>query len=329
MDAYFEEGMVPVLIKEFLSSRVVPVDIFIKISDSKFIHLFKRGDELLLDRLKGYQDKQIDVLYVKKEDYGPYVHQHLQIAGILLSRTELEGRKKSAVIGRMTSAVLKELDGMGFSRESFDRARTITQSTIQLVESKLTLKDLIESLVATNDEVAAHSMAVSAVSVMIAGALGWEQDANIEKVALGALLHDIGKKELPPELLSKSRAQMSFEEVQLYESHTYRGMMILQSLGIVPDDILRIVYEHHERGAGQGFPRRMMNARIHPLAKVVGLANEFVGLTVKGPDCPNPKTAIEAVDYIERIMGQPFAKDIFKALRDVVTSSTGKKPRIA
>src|SRR5690606_37650754 len=115
-------------------------------------------------------------------------------------------------------------------------------------------------------------------------------------------------------LLTKPKSQMTYDEVQLYESHPYRGMQMLVELGIVPDDVTSIVYEHHENAIGMGYPRRLRNPKIHPLARVVALADEFVNLTVSNPSTDKPKTAREALMIIDVTMGQPFAKDCFKAL---------------
>jgi putative nucleotidyltransferase with HDIG domain len=317
-DGMSPDSMVAVPITEFLSTNRLPVDIFIRLSQSKFVHLAKAGEAVQIDRFSRYENKHIDFLYIRKDDYGAYVEQNLTIAGILLNKKELLRDQRTSVLSQATKTVFRELESIGFTPVTLVHAKAVVKSTVELVETKISLSNLIETLQNSSEEIVSHSTAVSVVSVMIGNAMGWENKVTLEKLALGGLLHDIGKKELPPELLKKPRAEMSFEEIQLYETHSFRGMQILQSLGIVPDDVISIVYEHHENSAGQGYPRRLKDVRIHPLARVVQLADAFCDLTINGVNNPSMRSAEEAVQYIEEVMGMPFNRDVFKALKKIV-----------
>ena len=111
--------------------------------------------------------------------------------------------------------------------------------------------------------------------------------------------------------------------MQKWETHSFRGMQLLNALGVVPDDVVAMVYEHHENSIGQGYPQMTRDVKQHPLGKITTLANEFAELTLPGPNMPTPKTAREALVYIETTMGLPFNKEVFRALRRLVES--GKK----
>lgn len=317
-NALDSDSMVAIPITEFLSAAKLPVDIYIRLSQTKFVQLAKAGDEVQIDRLSRYENKKIDFLYITKSDYGTYVEQNLTIAGILLNKKELAHKQRTGILGQATRTVFRELESIGFTPVTLVHAKAIVKSTVELVETKISLANLIDSMQNSSEEMVSHSAAVSVVSVMLGHAMGWENKGTLEKLALGGLLHDIGLKELPPDLLKKPRAEMSFEEIQQYETHSFRGMQILQSLGIVPDDVISMVYEHHENAAGQGFPRRLKDVRIHPLARVVQLANAFCELTIRNVNNPTPRTAEDAVEYLETTMGMPFNKDVFRALKKMV-----------
>jgi putative nucleotidyltransferase with HDIG domain len=128
-----------------------------------------------------------------------------------------------------------------------------------------------------------HSTAVALVSVMIAQKLGWQSYQNLFRLCLAGLFHDIGKKELAKELLTKSRASMSSSERQTFESHALRGKEILESMKGVPSEVVAVAYEHHETLIGDGFPRGLKNKDIHPYAKIVALANRFCELSMSSP----------------------------------------------
>jgi len=169
-----------------------------------------------------------------------------------------------------------------------------------------------------------HAVAVSTVSVMIGMGLNWKS-VTIEKLGLGGLLHDIGKQELPPALVKKSRMLMTKDEVKLYESHCIRGMEMLRAISDVPDDVIDIANEHHETCNGHGFPRKIKMMYINPLARVVGLADKFAQLTMKGTDTSFPKTPKEALDHIHKQLGQAFWPDAYDVLKSLLPAGSAQK----
>jgi putative nucleotidyltransferase with HDIG domain len=307
--------MLAVPILDFISGSQLPVDIYVKLSDQKFVKVAHSGEAVQLDRLSNYQNKRVDFLYIRKDDYPKYVHQEIMVAEVLVKRDNLGTGTKTNVLRNAAESVFQEIENFGFNEDTYDHARKIANATLTMVNSQTDLNDLLKQLQTRNDFLYTHSVAVGAISAMIGQAMGWIKQGTLEKLSLGGFLHDIGKKELPPELSKKPRAKLSFEELLLYESHPFRGMEILKSIGIVPDDVVSIVYEHHENNIGQGFPRRLRSFRIHPLARVVSLANTFAALTLKHPNYLKPKPPLEALHYIESVMGTPFDKDAFKALK--------------
>ncbi len=67
----------------------------------------------------------------------------------------------------------------------------------------------------------------------------------------------------------------------MYETHPQRGKSILESLPGFPGDVVQIAFQHHENNIGTGYPLHLSQARIHPLAKIIHLADEFFHLCLK------------------------------------------------
>lgn len=318
-ETFFQnDDLVAVPIAEFISGKVIPVDLYIRLSDEKYVLVVKAGSQTELERLRNYAQKDVEDFYVKKEEYTSYVEQNITIAGILVTKSKLSGKQKTTVLSRSTNAVFEEIGEIGFSQQSLTHARKISDSMVTLVDSKADFSTLLNSLNSVSNEMVRHSVAVSIVSSMIGRAIGWTKAATIEKLALGGILHDIGKKELPADIFEKPRAKLSFDEVVLYESHPYRGMQLLQTIPSVPEDVLAMAYEHHENNLGQGFPRRLRDLRMNPLARITALANAFCDLTLSNVNNQIPRSAAEAVKHIELVMGKPFNKEAFAALKRMV-----------
>ena len=310
--------MVPLPIEDFLKGRELFADLYLKISEDKYIQIANQGELISPERVKGYADRAIQFLYVSMDSYRQTVERNLQMAGMTLKNTSLGLDLRAKVLNQTAKVVLSEIEDIGLNASTYEHAKALTEATLSIIQTRPDLTQLLESLNDTSEATYTHSIAVSAMCVMIGQRLKWEMPATLEKLALGGLLHDVGEREIPREIIQKPRGKMTVEEVALYQTHPFRGMQILQSLGMVPDDVLSIVFEHHENALGQGYPRRLRDLRMHPMAKVASLANVIADLTVKGPNCPTPRKAVDALYIVENVMGQPFNKDVHKALKDVI-----------
>lgn len=313
-----EQEMMPIPINDFISGMAVPADLYVKIGKDNFVLICKSGTQADKSQLSTYKDRTIDYLWLRKDQYTKVVSKNLAIAGIVVSSDKLNSKQKTQVITATAKSVFNEFTNLGFTIDTYNHATQVVEATTSLIEAHNDLYAIFSSLNECSNGLLRHSMAVSVLSTLIGQEIGWKNKQTLEKLALGGLLHDIGLKALPPSLLDMPKAAMTYEEIQLYESHPYKGMQMLLEIGIVPDDVVAIVYEHHENSFGQGFPQKLRNLKIHPLARVVALANEFVNLTIRSSRVHEPKNPREALIVIEHTMGQPYNKEAFRALERLV-----------
>lgn len=126
-----------------------------------------------------------------------------------------------------------------------------------------------------------HSRRVAELSLLLAERLPGVDPADIPELETAALLHDIGMIGLPPELLVKSRTEMTGEESRLYRSHSVLGEMLLREiefLGPAAD----LVRAHHEQYNGRGFPDGIAGDAVPPGARIISAASVFDNLTHRG-----------------------------------------------
>lgn len=319
------DDYMPIAIDELVSGTINPVDLFVRISDDKYVQVAKANSSLELAQIKNYKSKAIEYLYVRKAEYAKVARQSILLAGMVIERKDVSPEKKSTYLSAASGSVFKRLDHIGFDMEVYNCAKQVTDAVVTLVDSQSQFTHLIAGLASSSDYLMNHSIAVSVISTMIGQEMGFTKKATLEKLALGGLLHDVGLKTLPPALVKKPLIEMSTEEIQLYETHPYKGAQLLAGLGVVPDDIVSIVYEHHENSIGQGYPQRIRDVKAHPLGKVVALATQFVDLTLEGPNCIKPRSPREAIIFIEHTLGLPYNKEAFRALKKIIEKEPIKK----
>lgn len=312
------DQMMPIPIEDLVNGVKTPCALYVRLGPDHFVLVANAGTTTQVDQLSNFQSKSVAYLYVVKKDYYKIVHQSTSLAGVIVSRKDVDEAQKADILTKATGTVFRQIDNTGLDLNTYGTARIVSETVSTLVEHHRGLSQLLESLKNTSNQVIAHSIAVSIISTVIGQELGYTKKSTLEKLSLAGLLHDIGMKALPPELAKKSVLEMSAEEIQKWETHPYRGMQMLQTLGVVPDDVIAMVYEHHENSIGQGFPQQVRDIKLHPLGKITALADQFAELTLPGPNTPVPKKAREAIMYIEHTMKTPFNKEAFRALRRII-----------
>lgn len=122
-----------------------------------------------------------------------------------------------------------------------------------------------------------HSLNVCVYTLVLGVASGYTRQQLME-IGLGALLHDIGKTQIAPEILHKP-AKLSDEEFKIIQQHTTYGHRILKDEPGIPLLAAHCALQHHERIDGSGYPFGLKDKEIHEYAKWLALADSYDAMT--------------------------------------------------
>jgi putative nucleotidyltransferase with HDIG domain len=125
---------------------------------------------------------------------------------------------------------------------------------------------------AAGDRNCTHSLNVTVVSMLLGRAMGLS-DAELRDVGLGALLHDIGKTDLPDRVRWRDE-HFTAAELQFYQEHVAHGVSLARKMKLSPQATL-VIAQHHEQADGKGFPQRLPAERISAAARIVALVNRY------------------------------------------------------
>lgn len=148
----------------------------------------------------------------------------------------------------------------------------------------------------------AHSEKVAEYAGLLAENLSLP-DEEVKKIRLAAFLHDIGKIELPRQILTKP-APLSEDEWALVKQHPSYGANILRSLKMM-DDLIPLVLYHHERYDGRGYPIGLAGEKIPLGARILALADSFDAMLSTRP-YKKPRSFEETVREIREQSGKQF-----------------------
>lgn len=142
----------------------------------------------------------------------------------------------------------------------------------EILTDREDLNHWLQQLEAHDPNTAAHSSRVAELSVKLAHKMGM-RTGELSDVYQGALLHDIGKMDIPLSILKKA-GPLEPAEWEIMKSHPQKGFEILKR-GDFPWNVLEIVYCHHEHWAGTGYPRGLSSTEIPLMARVVSVADGY------------------------------------------------------
>ena len=166
----------------------------------------------------------------------------------------------------------------------------------------MTLEALGGALDLKDAETEGHSRRVTVFTIAIARAMGLSKD-QIDVIARGAFLHDIGKMAIPDMILRKPGA-LNPDEIAVMREHCYHGYQILKRIPFLKE-AAEIVYAHQEHFDGSGYPRGLKGEEIPLGARIFSVADTLDAITSDRPyRAAKPVSAARA--EIQRCRGTQF-----------------------
>jgi len=185
-------------------------------------------------------------------------------------------------------------------RQTLDSLHKAVDTTIQVMVFAVEARDPYTS---------GHQFRVAALAGAIAAELNCSPD-QMEAIRLAASIHDIGKLSIPAEILSKP-TKLTDIEFALIKEHSRKGFEILRGVPS-PWPLAEIVYQHHERLDGSGYPRNLKGNEILMEARILGVADSVEAMASHRPY--RPGLGIEAaLKEIEDKRGSLFDAGVVDA----------------
>lgn len=190
----------------------------------------------------------------------------------------------------------------------------------KLTESKSARSAIISSLLKTLAErtydTEEHSVRLKSLALAFGQVIGLS-NSNLDKLALLAVLHDIGKVAIPDSILMKPTA-LTCKEWETMRKHPETGYRIAHASGdlaYLADDIL----SHHEWWDGTGYPNGLKGEGIPHLSRIIAIADAYDTMT-HGRHYEKPVSQQEALDELRRYSGTQFDPTLTQLFIDFITS---------
>lgn len=195
--------------------------------------------------------------------------------------TEVQGKYVDSI--KKSSKAFERLESM--PAESVSAIKEVISESVEIISlDPNSAINLVLSANSAQTEVA-HGISVMTTALVLGRAIGLNSSA-LEVLATGAMLHDVGKRALPWEILQKKQRNPKDEEV--YKTHCKQGVEIMKNIGIKTQGIYDAILYHHEKFEGGGYPYGIGGTQIPITARIVAICERFDKLT----NMPDPEQSL-------------------------------------
>ncbi|MGD9636823.1 MAG: HD-GYP domain-containing protein, partial [Pirellulales bacterium] len=288
-----------------------PVDIFVQRDRRSVPTLYCRaGLPMENNQLLGLADAGIKDVYVRNGDFQDFGLCLMESVQAQLGSDDISPADQFAALQLAVAVEIERTSRLIDCSKYVSLSEKVGRDLTALIASNDVMpRDLFK--IARHDfNTFTHVTNVASYSVVLAERLGITSTNELEQIATASMLHDIGKRFIPASILNKP-TRLDPDERDVIESHPTRGYEDLCERSDLNYGQLMIVYQHHERVDGNGYPVGVPAADIHPWAKIVSVVDVFDAMTGKRPyrKSINP---VEALQFIERNAGTHFDPEMAK-----------------
>lgn len=272
--------------------------------------LLNEGVSLTIGLISKLRRMGVTAVYLKDDWFAD-----VEIEEVISDRTKRE-------------AIITLSDAFQFIQtgKSFD-SREVSKTASKLIDEILLNKDVLVNLtdIRTDDnDLFVHSINVCIISIIVAIHMGLDQK-RLQELAIGALLHDIGKILPEQRIITATKSEV---EDEFQNDHTWKGFNYLRKIKEISTLSAHVALTHHENINGTGYPRKLNGDDIHFLSKIVAVANYYDNLI----STVNSATTLRPHEACERIMGLTniyFDYNIvWKFLRSIAFYPTGSQVKL-
>lgn len=194
----------------------------------------------------------------------------------------LSPEKKAEWVYRASASTMEALFADPTAR-NISFAKRALHEVVDVILANPILADWLVRIGSHDFATHTHSVNVGVLSVLLANAaLGPDEASRMRELGAAFFLHDLGKTQVPVEILNKP-GPLDETEMRRVREHPREGSEMLERSGELTEECAAVVLQHHERVDGSGYPRRLRGDGIHIFGRICCIADVYDALTADRP----------------------------------------------
>ena len=300
-------GYLPIALGTLVPAERLDFDLFVRKGENKAVLFRGRNYPLDDDDIRRLSDSSKATLYIRlteHEEYCDYLRQ------AILENPDLPGPQRLQVLMAVNRSVFES----AFHSPNINRYLEFASAfgdelTTVMCDNDIVLSVMIR-LMSHDYYTYTHVANVTTYCLALACGLGITDRQVLREITIGGLLHDFGKRFVPKSILNSTR-RLTDEQWMLIQQHPTTGFRDFSTRKDLSWGQLMMVYQHHERPDGRGYPVGVGTSEIHDWAKMCKLADVFESLSSDRPyrrADPVPKV----MEYMEAKAGTEFDEEMVR-----------------
>lgn len=311
---------IPVSVKTLRPSLGLPVSLYVRESRNAPCRLYREKDvPFNQSDLDNLLERGLTTLFMEAEEhanYQRYLQDHLEA---VLADESIPVTARFSSLNEVVRDVLAESFRDGNVDETIAVCHEMARYSVDLICRQDTVAGDLVGVLYHDYQTFTHSANVAYYCVMLARAMGLSDREKLHEIAVGGLLHDLGKLEIPGKILNKP-GPLTREEFLIVQEHPRTGFLKLCRRNDITRGQLMMVYQHHERLNGKGYPVGLTGAEMHDWARLCAVVDVYEALTSNRPYRAGLPRA-EAFAIMNRDAGTALDKDLLTCWTATINSN--------
>jgi len=191
-----------------------------------------------------------------------------------------------------------------------DASKKVIQGCVKSILSNANALLWLTQIKEQEKYTAEHSMRVGILAIAFGQFLGLK-NKDLELLGLCGMLHDVGKADIPEDILNKP-ARLTRIEFDIMKDHAMLGKRILEKLKSVDKVILDTAHYHHERLDGKGYPEQLNASFLHQFIRMISIVDVYDAITSARP-YKDGSPAFDALKILFAERGKHFDNELVEA----------------
>jgi HD-GYP domain-containing protein (c-di-GMP phosphodiesterase class II) len=314
------ERYIPVSLATICPSDATNFPLFIRDNPDAPIRLYRDANYSCdAEDFQRLIDRDVKRLYVTLQDHDRYQQYLRENFRAIVSDESLPVARRFGCLNEVVRDVLSEAFTCHDTTRTVEAAQELAAQTVDLIcRADLLASDLVKVL-HHDYHTFTHSANVSYYSVLLAKASGISDHEQLKQIATGALLHDVGKLEIPEAILKKP-GRLDDQEWQVIKDHPTKGIRLLAGRDDLNFAQLMMVYQHHERLDGTGYPVGVPESEIHPWAQICAVVDVYEAITSNRPYRPGLPEK-DTIAILDRHAGPRLNQRLWQCWKTIIQKS--------
>lgn len=244
------------------------------------------------EKLISYNIEYLYVMQTDRDNLKQFLESNLSV---IANDETTTPAYKAKIIYEAASNMMMEVFQQPDIGENLARTANIAKSTVDfLIQGREPFFAMLSK--GTKDYYTYnHSVHVCTYAVVLAKRIGYSMTSRsqLDDLATGMLLHDMGKSRIPKEILEKS-GPLTEQEFTEMKKHPQYGFEMARNISAIKPMSYIPIIQHHEKLDGTGYPNGIPGSEIHIFGKIAAVVDVFDAMTTKRSHAP-PKTYFEAL----------------------------------